>query len=440
MKKRTTYITSFTILALTALAGTAIAQSQAEPVGESVRLAKHSSEMSTSLSRAISIAEKHSKGVVIGIRLTAKQDAFRTGANGLEDRSRDSARGKSDPKSTAEGRDPNNQRDRGDDRDTPDRESKGNDGDKTNQMSESQRKRQSELADRTNMRDARGVDASLFAIATCVIDRTRVREVVVNMADGSVVGMQSASAWGRTELRGGAQQGITESLRMSLVRASDLLNATAHNAQDERVGDIDELVLDADTNHMLYAVLRRGGFLGINEARYALPASQVSAPSQGEILVNLNSTDFENRSGFDDDKWPTRGDQELSKGTAGDARQMPQATRIIKATELIGTEVQSSDAQAIGKIVDLIVQPSTGQVVYAIVECDHGDIVVPMAVVEVMGKGRVIKMTQSDIREVPALGTNTEPDWNDIQWNRATHKAFNAEMTLSSSSANPNRR
>lgn len=400
MTRSTFCIVSMSLMALTTASGTALAQSRSEAPQNFVRLADRSAEMKTSLAEAISIAEKHSKGVVIGIRLSTNRDAFLTEANGMR-QTGDGTWGQP----------------------APDRNESG--------AVVPSAERGVTVPNTRATSTPQTPATPMFAIVTCVIDRARIRDMVIDMSTGTVLGMQSmnASAQGN---RGEYQNGMyVDQSRFSLVRASDLMNATVQSADGQRVGDIDELVINPDSNHIVYGVLRRGGFLGLNESRYAVAASELSVPKDGIILLNLSNSDFEGHSGFAADKWPTQADSEWTTSWNQSTEQAPDATRILKATELIGTTVECSDGQKVGEISDLIVEPRSGQVVYAIVGADRGEIVVPMSIVHAHGERRIMKMTHAEVLALPVLGDKTEPDWNDARWNRRIHDTYKAEMDLS---------
>ncbi|MGE8941955.1 PRC-barrel domain-containing protein [Leptospira interrogans] len=79
-------------------------------------------------------------------------------------------------------------------------------------------------------------------------------------------------------------------------RASDLIGATVRNAANERIGEIEELVLSPD-GRVMAAVIGVGGFLGIGERDVALDFKSLrierdsSAMTQrGSFVVQINAT------------------------------------------------------------------------------------------------------------------------------------------------------
>lgn len=394
------------VLAQLAVSCTALGQPWHEPPRNLLRIAEQAAHMDTKLDRAISLAEKHTGGTAIGVHLTMDKQLFMTSANGA------SAVWTTADVSAQPAKKPE----------------RGEPATKSGEKSAA--KPSGTDSSRSGKDTSSGSTTAVFAIVTCVLDDTAVRDVVIDMSDGNILGMQSTYSTERNARDARRVGAASDSDRYSLVRATDMMNASARNATNQHVGDIDDLVLDPESNHVVYGVLRRGGFLGFNEARYALPARMLDAPVDGRILVNLSDDEFAGRSGFDDDKWPLEADSAWAARGVGAQEAATRHSRILRATELIGTNVQCEGGQKVGEISDLIVEPSSCQVIYAIITTERGRLVVPMSAVEQMGKGRIMKMSHDEVAALPTLGDDTEPDWGDRQWNQTVHDRYDTKMTL----------
>jgi sporulation protein YlmC with PRC-barrel domain len=57
----------------------------------------------------------------------------------------------------------------------------------------------------------------------------------------------------------------------ALLTTSDVKGANVINLQNEKIGDIDELLIEANTGHIRFAIVSVGGFLGIGSTRVAVP-------------------------------------------------------------------------------------------------------------------------------------------------------------------------
>ena len=72
----------------------------------------------------------------------------------------------------------------------------------------------------------------------------------------------------------------------SPVISSDQVEGTAvYNANGDKLGSIDDLMIDRRSGQVRYAVLEFGGFLGINTDRYPLPWSMLKYDMQLEGYV-----------------------------------------------------------------------------------------------------------------------------------------------------------
>ena len=70
--------------------------------------------------------------------------------------------------------------------------------------------------------------------------------------------------------------------RPSLFRASTIESLTVRNAEGENLGKIKDLVIDAHTGNVTYAVLDFGGFLGIGDKLFAVPWHALKCQSSGK--------------------------------------------------------------------------------------------------------------------------------------------------------------
>ncbi len=409
----------------------------------SALLASRLTQMDGSLSEAIDAAEKHSGGVAIGIRLAMlDSDMQRSGNAGAQDGNRAMPRtpGQTDRGQTGRPTDRQNdggQTGRPTDRQTDgsqtgrdaDRGQTGRDADRgqTGRMGDDGRPTRAPSSTGPDARSATG--GSLCAIITCVVDRTRVRDVIVDLDDNSIVGLQSSMA--SRERRVGSpshsddrSSGTADRTGRSMVRASDLMNATVRNSSGDRVGDIDDLAIDPESNRVVYGVLHRGGFLGMGESRYAIACSELSVPRDGELRLDLSDDDFKGHSGFERNDWPTRADSRWSSGGTPDPSAAPTASRVVKASDIIGSDVMCRDGRKLGEVDDLVVDAQHGRVVFAIIDTDDGSLIVPMAAFQRKENTFVLPMAQSDIRSKEMFDSAREPNWNDQAWGRRVHESY----------------
>jgi sporulation protein YlmC with PRC-barrel domain len=88
-------------------------------------------------------------------------------------------------------------------------------------------------------------------------------------------------------------------------KASELIGMDVRNQQNERLGEIGDLVVDLESGKISYAVLSVGGFLGIGDRYIAVPPSAFHvAPDQDGLVLNADKSKIANAPGFAKSSWP----------------------------------------------------------------------------------------------------------------------------------------
>lgn len=93
-----------------------------------------------------------------------------------------------------------------------------------------------------------------------------------------------------------------------ILKGSDLIGRDVHNLQDEDLGKIEDLAIDARDGSVAYAVVSYGGFLGMGDKLFAIPF-QALRHDKDKCRLNIEKAKLENAPGFDKDKWPDLSDR-----------------------------------------------------------------------------------------------------------------------------------
>jgi len=97
-----------------------------------------------------------------------------------------------------------------------------------------------------------------------------------------------------------------------LIAASQVSGTVVYNPQGERLGKIEDLMIDKVSGRIPYAVLSFGGFLGIGDRYYPLPWPQLRYDTgMGGYVVNLDKRMLDNAPSYaagatpdwNDDTW-----------------------------------------------------------------------------------------------------------------------------------------
>jgi PRC-barrel domain len=88
-----------------------------------------------------------------------------------------------------------------------------------------------------------------------------------------------------------------------------LIGSSVVNTQNEDLGKIEDLVLDAGAGLIAYAVLSFGGFLGLGDKYFAIPWNALHFNlTEKRAVLNVDKKLLENAPGFDKDNWPNMAD------------------------------------------------------------------------------------------------------------------------------------
>jgi sporulation protein YlmC with PRC-barrel domain len=91
-------------------------------------------------------------------------------------------------------------------------------------------------------------------------------------------------------------------------RTSKIEGCTVRTLGDDKVGTIKDIMLDAESGEVVYAVLSvDSGFLNLDSKYFAIPWSAFSFNSHYDdvFILDVNKEKLENSPGFDKDNWPT---------------------------------------------------------------------------------------------------------------------------------------
>lgn len=91
-----------------------------------------------------------------------------------------------------------------------------------------------------------------------------------------------------------------------VLSTSTLEGSKVKNLSNETIGDIKDIMLDADTGEVVYAVLSvNSGFLNLESKYFAIPWQVFSFNTVDEVLVlDIDKDRLKNSPGFDKDNWP----------------------------------------------------------------------------------------------------------------------------------------
>jgi sporulation protein YlmC with PRC-barrel domain len=84
---------------------------------------------------------------------------------------------------------------------------------------------------------------------------------------------------------------VTKNTSGNLIAAEKVEGTNVYNLQGDKLGTVDDIMIDKISGKAIYAVMSFGGFLGIGEKSHPLPWSTLKYDeSKGGYVVNLDKT------------------------------------------------------------------------------------------------------------------------------------------------------
>jgi sporulation protein YlmC with PRC-barrel domain len=240
-------------------------------------------------------------------------------------------------------------------------------------------------------------------------------------------------------------------------KASDLVGIKVRNPQDEDLGDIKELVINPETGEVEYAVLSFGGFMGMGDKLFALPwgvlepVHNMKDGDKQHLVLSVDKERLKTSPGFPKDNWPDMNSPDWAQSirdfyeedlksrrtgssesvSAGKAIDASKRYHLVKASELKGTNVKTSDDKDAGEISELAIDPTRGRVAYFILSSGgflgfgKDKYVLPWQACSISvdkDNDLVCKLT------VPQSKFEKAPDYVDNDWKRMSDPVFVREV------------
>jgi sporulation protein YlmC with PRC-barrel domain len=108
----------------------------------------------------------------------------------------------------------------------------------------------------------------------------------------------------------------TASGHTSAILASKVKGTAVYNTSGDKIGHVEDVVLDKQSDHIMFAALGFGGLMGVGEKYYPVPWSVLDySPDRGGYVVPMSKTTLEKAPAYNLD------DLTKNDGKFGDIRQ-----------------------------------------------------------------------------------------------------------------------
>jgi sporulation protein YlmC with PRC-barrel domain len=127
-------------------------------------------------------------------------------------------------------------------------------------------------------------------------------------------GFETHQFYGQQPYWMGEGEGSTPS-DIRIQKASEIIGSEVQNDRGEKLGEIKDLMIDPDRARITYAVLSFGGFLGMGDKLFAIPAGVLQMPGTASFVVlTVDKEHLKTATGFDKSSWPNLADPVIASG------------------------------------------------------------------------------------------------------------------------------
>jgi sporulation protein YlmC with PRC-barrel domain len=168
-------------------------------------------------------------------------------------------------------------------------------------------------------------------------------------------------------------------------RSGEIIGMPVFNKDHEKIGKIDDLVVDMKSGEVRYAALSFGGFAGIGSKLFAVPFHSMTfmlgEPNKADsrhFMFDVKKEQLENAPGFETSHWPNVGDPQWGasidkhynydrKHFAGNNdSNAPKVTyeTVFRASKIKGMDVRNDANENLGSVDELVIDVTKGHVKY----------------------------------------------------------------------------
>jgi sporulation protein YlmC with PRC-barrel domain len=240
-------------------------------------------------------------------------------------------------------------------------------------------------------------------------------------------------------------------VRPPLYKMRTLIGHTVESQGGKSVGDIEEVIIDAATGGVAYAVIATGEVLGIGGKLFIIPWQALQQSTDGEVFrLEMTEEQLKNAPSFVRDQWPDLedrhwgdaihayygqapyGGKRLPPKTARDDTVEPVAHRLLRPPQVLQKEVVNTRGQRLGEIEEVVIDASTDTVAYAVLSVGEflglGDklFAIPWrALQQSPGLGTFrLDIDKEALQKAPGFDKGHWPDMADRRWGAAVHSYY----------------
>lgn len=230
-------------------------------------------------------------------------------------------------------------------------------------------------------------------------------------------------------------------------RGSEILNGPVTGTGSASLGNMQDLVYDPSTGRVVYGII---GGAGQNASQmYAVPWSSLEAGSgsQNGYSMSMNSDRFGKAPHFTSSQWPEFNNRAWDESVysyygekpywgnpsnlpAGDPHrswnEYPSSWG--RLSELRNAQLRSAQGQDLGRLSDVSIDPTTGRIIYGIVNYNNKMYAVPWSAFKQekdVRSGLTLNATADQLNGADSFTPDKWPNMSDPTWANRTYQHYN---------------
>lgn len=121
----------------------------------------------------------------------------------------------------------------------------------------------------------------------------------------------------KDNLSGKNHEGVHPNRPLKFLTASSIMEDEVVNPRGEKLGGINDLMIDLSSGKIEYVVIELGGFLGIGEKYFAVPFELLKVNAkEGVFILDQSKEALHAAPGFDKDHWPETNSHEFDNASS----------------------------------------------------------------------------------------------------------------------------
>jgi len=229
-----------------------------------------------------------------------------------------------------------------------------------------------------------------------------------------------------------------------LLDTDALIGQPVRDLNNQTLGRIDDLVLNADRTRVEYAAVTTGGLLGLGVSYVPVPWEDLAIKHTGRgeiesITVNITQDQWNQLEGYAAGNWPEKADPNWRHAGPADSREDPPAATLAegqyrRVSRIDGLRVRSPQQENLGSIVNIVLDTQEGRPVFSVVAFGGflglglNYATVPWPAMEIEPGADVARLdaTRETIEAVAYVAGN-EPDLTLMSESESLYRRFNEE-------------